>query len=354
MTKHNFYSLISLLLIFSANMKAQLIPKVPSLLMNPVFQNSMCKNIKGLDHPVNIFHTYFQQILNNFTIDHQGSDTSLVLYREIRENISRHQFIFKMKNQFTNLFEYVGVLSVVPPQNIDNGSYQHIIIRYINAKDLESIKILMGIYDLKETHQIPCRGITEALLDSIVKRPVMPFICKSYKETECVNRNDLKYVAQSSFEMVRRVLRLLGFNLSLSDLLMSPAVVDQMKDSFEKFDYLQENFNMLRREINLNNEVDLQKVMREKYVGDVKRCKDVLDIDSECSANVRKGREKCLQNNQTAGLKGLMITYLMVDQMRILTNDEIQSSSRFVYTELKLLNMLHIQNRYQTIKANFI
>ena len=145
-----------------------------SILGSRINSQSVCRNIKGLGPPINIFRQYIHQIYTNFALNSDTDNPVLVYHREIKEKYNINTYIFKVHNVYSRKHEFIGIVSLITHADVDNGSYHQIIIRYVNSLSFETIKILLGVHEADEDSEIPCTNMKEDLMESLIKKPVIP------------------------------------------------------------------------------------------------------------------------------------------------------------------------------------
>lgn len=318
----SFFLKIMILTIFTNQIYSQMNNVyIPSLLRGRVDENSQCRNLEGLGHPVKIIKTYFQQLFTNFYINSDMTDIQLVFYKEFRENVSRHKFIFRLKNVFSQQYEYIGILTVVPPPEMKTKNYHHVIIRYINTKDFESVKLLLGDHGIKEQEEIPCEGLKENFVSSIIEKPFTPYTCRYYETAQTVNSSNISTMLRYNINAVQRVLRLFGFNVSIDDLVRNREIVDQIWEAYQDFNFLRNDILIMRSKINSFNEIPLDRLIRTSYVGQEERCKNPLDIEEECA--MRSSDSKCLDISDAVTLLNFVTMFYMMNKKVVIHGSDI-------------------------------
>lgn len=295
---------------------------VKSILGPKLNSKSECRNIKGLGSPVNIFRTYIQQTMNNFFVENSKAEVTLLYYRESLEQISTHRYIFAVRNVFHSKIEYIGIMSVIPPMDFDEKRYRQFVVRYINARNFDNVKALLGVHDAQADSQVPCSNMRDTLVKNIVENPVMPYTCFSEGKSSCLTKNNLKEVFRTSLEVTRRILAEFGFSIRLADLIFNRKLVAILKQSYQRFDFLRRDVAILEKEITSLTQVDHDSLLRTSYTGKERRCKDILDFRRKCGIN---GIRNCLNYSDGVKLRNFLIIYYMIDTRTVLKVNEIQS-----------------------------
>lgn len=109
--------------------------------------NPSCTNIPGIGAPVNIFHTYFQSFFKSMAFGNSQGGIELVVYNERNLESLVYRFIFKYKSARNRTF-YVGILSTIPEDQINEPNPEHMIVRFIQSSDIQDTQRLLGLYNL--------------------------------------------------------------------------------------------------------------------------------------------------------------------------------------------------------------
>lgn len=318
-----------------------------SLVGFPISPTSSCRSILGLGHPSNVFKIYFQQIINNNFINSDFTKVDLMFYKEERTNKSLHKFIFRMKNVYSKQSEHIGIISVVPQSAFDSKTLTHNIVRYVNAKDIEIVKVLIDVENVQEDDEISCDKTKEAFITSVVEQPIAPYTCNDFSDKDDLNSFDIKNMFRYNFDVLRRVLGLFKFDVKTSDLLFNKKIIQELKKNYKNANTLKKNFKILESEINPLNEVNHDDLLEQSYKGTLPKCQDDLDITQECKS--MKNNE-CISFKEAEQIYNLMIIYYMMNTKKILSEDVIfkMKSDKFILKQIAL-NKFGILTIYENI-----
>lgn len=320
---------------------------VDSLIGPTISSNSSCRTILGVGHPSNVFKIYFQQIMNNFFVNSDVTKVDLMFYKEERSTKSLHKFIFRMKNVYSKQIEHLGIISMVPQSEFDSKNLNHNIVRYVNAKDFEIVKVLLGIENLKEDDKISCGLNRETFISSIIDQPIAPFDCNSLSSIDRLDSFDVKNMFRYNFDVIRRVVALFKFDIKTSDLLFNKKVIKELKENYSNATIVKKDLDILDFEINSLNEVNHNELLEKSYNGSLLRCQDDFDITKEC--NLMKNNQ-CISLEEAERIFNLMIIYYMINTKTILSLDLISKikNQKFIIRQIAL-NKLGILSIYETI-----
>ena len=201
-------------------------------------QPSTCPNIRGLGEPVLIFHSYFRQTFGIFNPQNEKTSVKLVYYRREKQEVVIHRFIFKLKNSFADRFEYIGILSVNPKKEIRSGRYKHFIVRYVNSSNVDDVAALLGIYEFEKDELIPCEKMKDKWLSYILKNPYVVTKCEAEDKPECLTSSDLTTIFSKTFNLLEKVLKSFGFEVSTGELGYDEVVLDIYEDTFADFKFI--------------------------------------------------------------------------------------------------------------------
>ena len=301
---------------------------VPSLLGKRINSSSQCRSIKGLGSPVNIFRLYFQQTINNFFVEATQAKVVLLFYRESREKISTHRYIFSVRNVYSKKTEYIGIMSIVPPLELDRQKYTQFVVRYINARSFDNVKALLGVHDVKEDSHIPCTQMRDTLIKKVVEDPIMPYTCFSGSKSNCVNKQQIQTVFRASFDAASQILAQFGFRVGVSDLIFNKRILRVLKKVYKPFEFLKRDMAILVDGVSPKREVDHEQLVRTSYVGGETRCKDTLDVLEKC-AHRRSPNKGCITYSQSVKLRNLLIVFYMIDRRTILPIHVIRGNQEY-------------------------
>jgi hypothetical protein len=219
-----------------------------------------CPNIEGIGDPVYIFHKYFQQTISIFNPKEEKTKVELIYYRRERVHVNVYRFIFKLRNSYADRWEYVGILSVVPKNQIESGKFNHFIIRYINSTDVNDAKAVVGVYEAETDKAIPCKDMKQKWLSYILKNPYVVTKCEAEDRPDCVTSNDLTLLFSDTFELIEGVLASFGFKVSTSQLGYDPVILSIYKKTFSRFDFANVLFNF-RKQLSKLNQLLILKIL---------------------------------------------------------------------------------------------
>ena len=302
---------------------------VPSLLGGRMNPQSQCRSIKGLGSPINIFRLYFQQTINNFFVESSQAKVVLIYYRESREKVSTHRYIFSVRNVYSKKTEFIGIMGIVPPLELDKKKYKQFVIRYINSRSFDNVKALLGVHNAEKESHIPCTKMRDTLIKKVVEDPIMPYTCFSSRRSNCVNKQQIQSVFRASFDATSKILAQFGFNVKMSDLIFNKRILSVLKKVYRPFDFLKRDLAILMEGVSPEREVDHDQLVRTSYTGGEARCKDILDIHNKCAnrSNLKKG---CITYSQSVKLRNLLIVFYMVDRRTILSIQAVKGNFEYL------------------------
>lgn len=314
--------------------------------MNP---ESECRAIKGLGSPINIFRLYFQQTINNFFVETSQANVVLVYYRESREKVSTHRYIFSVRNVYSKKTEFIGIMGIVPPLELDKKKYKQFVVRYINARSFDNVKALLGVHDADTESHIPCTRMRDTLIKKVVEDPIMPYTCFSSRRSNCVSKQQIQSVFRASFDAASQILSEFGFKVGISDLIFNKKILSVLKKVYRPFDFLKRDLAILVEEVSPEREVDHEQLVRTSYTGEEVRCKDILDVREKCAK--RTGANKrCITYSQSLKLRNLLIVFYMVNRRTILSINAVQGNFEY-YVDLLFVLLVKDNLKYSISKG---
>ena len=294
------------------------------LILNSTVSNlvptKQCSNIQGIGNPINVFHQYFQQTMNVFNPSDKSLQIELIYYREQISEANIHRYVFKLKNSFAERWEYIGVVSVVPQNEIDSGKFKHYIVRYINTTRLNDISFLLGIYELYDKEQTPklkCPKLKEQWLSYLIKNPYIPTDCRPIDMPDCVKTKELSKLFSATFEFLKNVLLKFGYNVTLGELGFNKSILQSYKVGFKEFPFILKAINQIEGMITEENEVDQQQLLQTSYIIEKPVCPKVLDTKLACLSDKIRG-SPCLSEKDARALINYMTIHYMMDTKTIL------------------------------------
>lgn len=295
---------------------------VPSLVREKLNERSQCKRIKGLGSPVNIFRTYFQQTLDSFFVENKKSQVTLMYYRESREEVSTHRYIFSIRKNSSSSIQYIGIISLVPQFEFDKRRYKQYVIRYVQDREFESVKALIGIHDVCDNYRLSCPTMKNDLVRELVENPVMPYTCLSGIKSNRLGKESAKDVFRKNLEAIRQVLGEFGFELSLSDLLFDQKVIGVLERVFGSMKVVQRDLKVLKKQIKTGGSRSHEALLRRSSKADMLRCRDILDMRDKCSSKDKK----CLSIEEASQLRNHLMLLYMLDKRRILSRNTVKGN----------------------------
>ena len=280
---------------------------------------------RGVGNPVNIFHIYFQQTMNLFNPGDASVSINLIYYREQIIDANYHRYIFKAKNNFAPRWEYIGIVSVVPPAQIDAGTYKHFVVRYINSSKLEDVVALMGVYEAEnaEENEIDCPQMKENWLSYLMSNPYVTTECKPIDIPGCVRSQELTRLFGASFNFLKEVLMRFGFQVTLGELGFNKTILDVYKSGFAEFPFMITAINQLEGMITDENEIDHEQLVLSSDTREKPKCEDFLDTMNVCGDN---SNIECLSEDDARALIKYMILHYLIDTKQPLRSSIIESN----------------------------
>ena len=172
-----------------------------------------------------------------FNVKNTRTSVNLLYYREeIEEGSSYHYFVFKIKNTYASKFDFVGIVSTIPPHERERGSNQHYVLRYSNSKELEDVIMLLGIFNLNQNADIRCLHSKLSWVKYLKKHPyTMGAIGhgdrSDYQDREITVEQKLAF---SPFLMVlQSVLDSFGLKLGVDDLKKNREILEMFESHFQ-------------------------------------------------------------------------------------------------------------------------
>jgi hypothetical protein len=200
-----------------------------------------CPKVKGLSNPVIIFHKYFKQTMSVFNPNNDRTEVKLIHYEEQLTDISKHFFVFRIKNTYTNKFDFVGIVSVIPESELVSGKNTHFILRYINSKQLKDTMFLLGIFDLDENFEFPCYDNKQKWLDYLLDNPYVLTKCQETSEPK-VQKCDSLPNERSFFSaimiLLKKVLKSFGIKVSFNELSYNENILKIVDTTFAKYQFI--------------------------------------------------------------------------------------------------------------------
>lgn len=296
--------------------------QVPSLLGERLHKTSQCRKIRGLGSPVNIFRRFFQQNVRYFMEENKNTRLNLLYYRESTEEVSTHRYIFSIEKASSKSLEYIGIISMVPDFEFDSKNFQHYITRYVQDRDFNIVRSLIGVHDAEKNYRLKCLNMKNDLVKSLLEKPVMPYTCFSGNQTGLYNKKNFKMLFKKNFEAIQGVLKEYGFEVSVSDLLLDQKVVDVIDRVYKKERAIKEDLKRLKQQLYLGGKRDHAEILRKSYKGNLIRCRDVLDIRNKCS--FMDG--KCLSINEAQQLRNHLVLLYMANQRKVLSQASLNGN----------------------------
>jgi hypothetical protein len=289
------------------------------------FLPQTCKNIQPFGSPVNIFYRYFAQTMNIFNPKNRKLEVKLIYYKKHFGRTGNHRFVFKLKNNFAPRYEYVGIISTIPQLEKEQGTMNHVILRYINTTRINDIKFLLGLDELEnfEDNDLECKNMKETWLARIVKNPYFSTDCKPTEVQGCIRSADVTELFKLNFVFLQSVLKDFGFEVRLGELGYNKTILQSYRKAFENFPFILKSLDVLRSNITPQNTVDHNRLIitadkRKKF-----ECPRILDLLEKCSQNAA-GQLNCLTEEDARKLINYMIVHYMLDTKQVLEPDVIQ------------------------------
>ena len=290
-----------------------------------VYLPQTCNNIKPFGAPINVFHRYLQQTMNIFNPKNPKLQIKLIYYKKISGLTSNFRFVFKLKNNFANRWEYVGIISMIPQNEKDRGTNKHTVLRYMNSTKIKDIKFLLGIDEIEEYEDsdLECKNMKETWLSKLMKNPYYSTDCKPTEVPGCVRSRDLSELFQLNFFFLQSVMKKFGFDVTIGELGFNPMILASYRKAFKDFPFILQAINQIETMITTENRVNqsILLVTADKRVKP--ECENILDLKDKCG-KVSVGSPDCLSEAQARTLINYMIAYYMNDTKKILPNHIIE------------------------------
>lgn len=117
--------------------------------------NPSCKDVPGIGAPVNIFHSYFQNFFSSMSLGKTQSGVELILFNEQNIESLVYRFIFRYTNTRNKTY-FIGILSTIPDDQINEPNPEHMIVRFIQSSDLNDTQRLLGLYNVNANNANDC------------------------------------------------------------------------------------------------------------------------------------------------------------------------------------------------------
>jgi hypothetical protein len=249
----------------------------------------------------------------------------LIYYREQIVEANYHRYIFKAKNNFAPRWEYIGIVSVVPPAQIDSGKYKHFVVRYINSSKLEDVVALLGVYEAAdaEDNDIDCPQMKENWLSYLMNNPYMPTECKPVDLPGCVKSQELTRLFGATFNFLKSILLKFGFQVTIGELGYNRSILQSYKTEFKEFSFITSAVQQIEDMINKDNEVDQSKLIITSDIRPKPKCEDILDTVDVCTSTNNTSSE-CLSEADARALIKYMILHYLIDTKKPLGQSKIQ------------------------------
>lgn len=295
-----------------------------------LFSQHQCRNIRGLGHPVNVFHHYFQQTMNVFNPSNDDLQIKMIYYKEQVVGANYHYYVFKLKNNFAERWEYVGIITFVPQKVMDSGKFTHFIVRYINSTKLADISSLLGIYELEDNDmEIPCPNMKEEWLSYLMKNPYIPTECKAIDLPDCVKSKELTKLFGNTFEFLQDVLLKFGFKVTIGELGYNRTILESYRKGFKDFHFIISAVNQIEEMITKTNEVHHDKLIINADIKPKTKCENILDLREICARDKTRGID-CLTESQARSLINYMVIHYMIDTGIILNRSVIDGTTFYL------------------------
>jgi hypothetical protein len=209
-------------------------------------KQKQCPSVVGLGHPVQIFHTYFKQTMSVFNPKNRKTRIKLIYYREELEESSYHYFVFKIKNTYANKFDYVGIVSTVPPGERARGTNTHYVLRYVNTKEADDIAVLLGIFNLNENAEMRCLNSKKTWINYMRQNPYVLGLKENRHGNNFDTRVEQKLVFSSLLTLGKNLLEAFDLNVGYDDLKFNDEVLDVFEFAFQNVPYILVSSNLYR------------------------------------------------------------------------------------------------------------
>lgn len=293
-----------------------------------------CPKIKGAGNPVNIFHSYFQQIITLNDPVNAQSRVQLILYRETMvEEVKTdettqaeklvvtglyHHFVFRVKYSFRKRPSFIGVVTYIPHNQIDSKKFTHFVVRYIDSTRLDDVVSLLGVYDLYKQDPrgvINCPQVKQRALKYLLDSKI-PTKCRTNEEVGCVHSQDLTDIFNANFEFIKNALKDFMFGVSVSELILNKTILKNYRESFQKYDFVTNAISRLEGMINEDNEVLQEELKVSSDLRPKPKCKDILDMKNLCEKEKSRGVD-CISEEEALSLIKYMLIHYMVDSRKV-------------------------------------
>ena len=303
-----------------------------------IFLPQQCNNIQPFGAPINVFHRYLGQTINIFNPKNPKLQIKLIYFQKISGITSNFRFVFKLKNNFANRWEYVGIISMIPQSEKDAGTNNHTVLRYINTTKIKDLKYLLGIDDIEEYEEsdLECEKMKETWLSNLMKSPYYSTDCKPTEVPGCVRSRDLSQLFQLNFFFLQSVMKEFGFEVTIGELGFNPRILASYREAFKEFPFILQAISQIQNMITMENRVnqDILQVTADKRKKP--ECENILDLKKECS-KTNVGTPDCLSEAQARTLINYMIAYYMNDTKTILPANIIEGFYIFYMVFAKYL-----------------
>lgn len=138
-----------------------------------------CPKVPGVREPINIIHTFFQAIFSAFDTRNDETDIKLVQFSEQLHEAVVYRYIFKYTGKHGKSY-YLGVLSTIPGDKVDDPEPEHIVVRFIQSTDINDAKRLLGMYDEVEGGEEEC-GYKNSFWEYLERHPFEVEINNGFK-----------------------------------------------------------------------------------------------------------------------------------------------------------------------------
>lgn len=139
------------------------------ILLSTGIKGEECASVPGLGSPVNVFHTFFQNFFDSMSLSNAKNGIRLITQTTQQLEAVVFRFIFKYTTNGEKDY-YIGVLTTIPKDKLEEGKLEHKVIRFIQSSDLTDAKRLIGLYDIEEGEGVDC-GFKEAFWKRVEQKP---------------------------------------------------------------------------------------------------------------------------------------------------------------------------------------
>jgi hypothetical protein len=211
-------------------------------------------------------------------------------------------------------------MSLVKKKDLENGNYQHIIIRYVDSVSFETVKILLGVHDAEEDAHIPCTNMKNDIMIKMFNDPVVSDTC-SDDSYSSVSYNDIQSILRKMYFIIKKVLQIFEFEVDISLILQDKQIFNIIEGELNHFHFLRNELRGLKNQNLRNPQVKHEDIVRNTYQGNQSRCYDILDTSREC----QESGTPCLPLHQARTLRNLLLVYYMLNTQRLLSQEQIDS-----------------------------